>query len=260
MIDTFQINKLSDLHNGNNIFFCKRDYIFDEFKLINELSHDVILIVGNSDYVIDDNLVSQMPKNIKFIFSPNNISKSNRVISLPLGLDNCNNSFRGDYHGIGYGNSCQEYNLNQLSEDDWGILPTNFIYSNFNIMTNFEHRSIIKNICSDSPFIDVEFSNISTIDFYRKILSYQSVVCPSGNGPDTHRFYETLYLKRIPIVFNQIMYNNLYKNFPCLLINDLTKLFDYNYLNHEIHKLKNQNFNLDLLTINYWKNKILSSI
>lgn len=33
-MNTFQINKLSHLHNGNNIIFCKTDFLKEEFNYI----------------------------------------------------------------------------------------------------------------------------------------------------------------------------------------------------------------------------------
>ena len=37
--------------------------------------------------------------------------------------------------------------------------------------------------------------------FYRRILlRYMYVVCPEGNGIDTHRLWEALYLRTIPIM------------------------------------------------------------
>ena len=37
--------------------------------------------------------------------------------------------------------------------------------------------------------------------FYRRILlNYMFVICPEGNGIDTHRMWEALYLRTIPII------------------------------------------------------------
>ena len=42
MTNYFQINKLSKLHDGKNIIFCKTDFIQQEFQYINTLENDVI--------------------------------------------------------------------------------------------------------------------------------------------------------------------------------------------------------------------------
>ncbi len=64
MRNYFQINKLSELHDGKNIIFCKTDFIQQEFQYINSLDNDVILITGNSDYAIDHHKFNDRPKNI----------------------------------------------------------------------------------------------------------------------------------------------------------------------------------------------------
>lgn len=64
-MDFLQLNKFSELHDGKNIIFCKTDYIISEFNYIKNLKNDVILITGNSDYPITDDLANLAPKNIK---------------------------------------------------------------------------------------------------------------------------------------------------------------------------------------------------
>ncbi len=66
-----QLNKFTNLHDGNKIIFCKTDFLFEEFNTIKNLDSDVILITGNSDYPITDYHVSHAPSNIKK-YTPNN--------------------------------------------------------------------------------------------------------------------------------------------------------------------------------------------
>ena len=39
-----QLNKFTNLHDGNKIIFCKTDFLFEEFNTIKNLDSDVILI------------------------------------------------------------------------------------------------------------------------------------------------------------------------------------------------------------------------
>jgi transposase len=45
-MDFVQINKFSKLHNEGKVIFCKTDFIFEEFKNIEKIPHDIILITG----------------------------------------------------------------------------------------------------------------------------------------------------------------------------------------------------------------------
>jgi len=35
--ETFHVNDLSEIHDGEKIFFCKRDWIEEEFKIMKKL-------------------------------------------------------------------------------------------------------------------------------------------------------------------------------------------------------------------------------
>ena len=59
-------------------------------------------------------------------------------------------------------------------------------------MTNRDKRQEVFNIISSK-----NIQNIPNMDYhnYLKILSsYKFAICPEGNGIDTHRFWECLYL------------------------------------------------------------------
>lgn len=42
-------------------------------------------------------------------------------------------------------------------------------------------------------------------DWYTFLANYSLVLCPRGNGVDTHRAWETLYVGRIPVVLSSAM-------------------------------------------------------
>ena len=253
-IDTIQINKLSILHDDVNFIFCKTDYLRQEFEKIKLMRHDVVLISGNSDYIIDENFYNLKPKNVRKWYAQNAIYTNDILECIPIGIENYLPSIR-EGHGIGYDRVKikEEIISSQIQRK-----PSKFIYSNFNINTNFIERSKIKKICQDVDFIEWEEPNLSIELFFDKILDYEAVVCPQGNGPDTHRIYEVLYMRRIPITFDKIMYNNLHHLYPVLCLDHVDQLRDLNYVRKKIDELKNYNWNTESLNINYWLDKIKS--
>ena len=85
-------------------------------------------------------------------------------------------------------------------------------------------------------------------------------MCPTGNGPDSHRLWETLYLGSIPIVKRRDNYIFYEDKLPIVFVDD------YNEINKEFlvqkyleikNKLENSFYNLEMLNFQYWKNKIL---
>jgi hypothetical protein len=252
-----QINRFSNLHDGKKIIFCKTDYLISEFDNIRKLNNDVILISGNSDYCIDSNLINQLPKNVRKWYAQNALVTNDVVKCLPLGIENSFSSHRGEYHGIGYSHALiKESVINGYSD----YKPSKFIYSNFNVMTNPHHRNPIKKISLESNFIDWEEPIYSIENFLQKILDYESVLCPDGNGPDTHRFYETLYMNRIPITFNLTMYNNLHHIYPIICIDDVNNLTDYNFLRDKINEVKTKIWDKKWLSSDFWIKKITEDL
>ena len=252
-MDTIQINKFSKIHNGKTIIFCKTDYLLEEFDNIRTLPNDVILISGNSDYIIDDFLISKLPSNVIKWYAQNAMTVNEIIKCLPLGIENRYESLRPN-HGIGYERvEVKEFEINNQIQ----TTPNKLIYSNFNTHTNLQERPIIRDICIKSDFIDWDEPTLDVSNFFKKILNYEAVVCPQGNGPgDNHRIYETLYMNRIPITFNEIMYNNLHHLFPVVLVQDYNELLDYEIMKNKINNSKNKTWDNSILDMNYWINLI----
>jgi hypothetical protein len=49
MKNFIEINKFSEIHDGEKIVFCKTDFLLNEFEQIRKIDNDVFLITGNSD-------------------------------------------------------------------------------------------------------------------------------------------------------------------------------------------------------------------
>ena len=93
--------------------------------------------------------------------------------------------------------------------------------------------------------------------FYRRILSnYMFVICPEGNGIDTHRLWEALYLKTIPIIKKNKISPFLQKaNLPILILNDWSDLTKFNESKlKSFYAKKKRFFNNNFLNQKYWIN------
>lgn len=252
----FEFNKLSFLHNGKNIFFCKTDYLLEDFKIINSLKNEIILISGNSDYPILDNIIQIAPKNIKKWYATNCLSQSEILEPIPLGLENEIKADR-ESHGIGHGNISKS--KKDLLNRNLCTFISKYIYANFRIQTNQGYRGMCKEICENIKHIDFEDGGLSLKEFFDKILEYKMIFCPIGNGIDTHRLWEVLYSKRIPITIKvgDFKIYELYSKLPIVI---LDKIQDLNNKDLIEYKISNLNYdNLNLLDVNYWINHILTT-
>ena len=94
---------------------------------------------------------------------------------------------------------------------------------------------------------------------YRRILKkYMFVICPEGNGIDTHRFWEALYLYTIPIIQKNKISRFLTKaNLPVLVLDKWSDLSRYDEKKLIHYYLSNRKlFKNSYLFQNYWKKNI----
>lgn len=251
-----EINKFSELHNGKEIFFCKTDFLFQEFEEIKKLDNEVVLISGNSDYPITEKYLNYLPKNVKKWYAQNALVYSDVLEPIPLGLENKFPSVRQG-HGIGYYDRVQEKE-NLLSRDN-KISPTKFMYSNFRVETNYHERIFYKKISINEKHIDWEESNLTLNNFFDKILEYKMVLCPLGNGIDTHRLWEVLYSKRVPITVKSGKFKlyELYEKLPIIILDNIEDLKNKNLIETLYQSTIEKKYNKDLLDFDFWYKKIL---
>jgi hypothetical protein len=256
MHEIIELNKFSTLHDGKKIIFCKTDYILSELESIKKLPNQVVLITGNSDYPITDDIVKNLPKNIIKWYAQNALTFHEKIEPIPMGIENELESSR-DGHGIGYYDRVKT--KKSLLYRDILITPTKNIYSNFQINTNFFHRQQVKNICLLSGHIDWEEPNLPLENFFNKILDYKMVICPAGNGVDTHRIWEILYSHRVPITIKTGNYKiyDLYEKLPIIILDTISDLMNLDLINEKYEKSINNFKNIDMIDFNFWKNKIL---
>jgi len=127
-------------------------------------------------------------------------------------------------------------------------------------MCTSENKKIYSFItCMDKPN-GVQIKNLPKI--YERNRQYPFWLSPRGNGIDSHRTWEALYLDIIPIVWNSSL-NILYKNLPIVIINDhkeLNQTFLYEKFN-EISKKKlsrSKFYQYEKLRHAYWRRLILN--
>jgi hypothetical protein len=216
-----------------------------------------VLISGNSDYPITQDYFRFLPQNLDFWFAENSLFNDPRLIPIPLGLE-CEKVSVRSGHGVGYPERAKE--KERLLKRDIQKEPTKKTYSNFNINTNLSYRSMIKNICVNAHHIDWQEPNLSLQEFFDIILDYQMVICPAGNGVDTHRLWEVLYSGRIPITIKTGEYKiyELYEKFPIIVLDSPEDLYNLSLIEEKYNRVINTNYNQDFLDCDYWIKEIIS--
>ena len=153
------------------------------------------LYCHNSDEnIYKDELIKDLlsNENINMFYSQNLCVIDNKAKILPIGL----------------GNSQWEHGNIKIFKDvlkkTYKYKKMNKIYVNFNDNT-YIHRSkykeYVKNL-NDSNNLFIQENNLSYEEYLKELSKYKYCLCPRGNGLDTHRFWECIYLGVIPIVIN----------------------------------------------------------
>jgi hypothetical protein len=218
--------------------------LFKEMKI----DHKIILVTHNSDYSLDQKLFNLRPNNIIKWYSQNIMLDHPMVKSIPIGLEN-----ERWFAEIQKKNKI----LNKIKE------PKNYInlmYMNHNVGTNRNERLPPYQLFGGQPWVSraQRFNGQNFNDYIHNVYNHKFVLCPNGNGVDTHRLWETLYLNSIPIVSESININ-FYRDLPIVIVKDwksITKTFLEESFKEITDKKLNGEYNLSKLNISYWINKI----
>ena len=236
----------------NNICYIKTDYFYiGQFNWrgnLHPIKIDNKIVIGHSDYEIND----EIAKKYDLIFCINKNTLNPNVYGIPLGITNyCDDS---PLHKI-YGDKKIMINISREK-----IEKENLLFINFNTSTHNSRKNLYNKF---SNYNWVKTSNIeNSIEgrekYLRNIKSSKFVLCPRGNGIDTHRLWETLYMGSIPIVKYENAHE-LFTDLPILFINDWNEINE-NFLNEKYIEINNKKWNLEKLKISYWTNFIKEKI
>jgi hypothetical protein len=128
----------------------------------------------------------EIPSNIVHWFMTHPLLENERISAIPFGISE---------KGTG---------------DLWTVMLENHtkrpnsIYANFSVDSNPIDREPVLRACKawkDAGFdVTIDAPNLSRLDFYRAVAQHEYCVCPKGNGEDSYRIWESLYLKTKPII------------------------------------------------------------
>lgn len=241
ILDEFGFKQNKPIDNNIPIYFVKTDYIHQFFNSYLLPESKFILITHNSDYGIDINHSSYLEYQYLSKWYAQNVNyKHEKLIPIPIGIANPEWP-----HG-------NVYILNEIINANYQ--KETLMYANFNVYTNRQVRQeCLKNI----PIQYVE----NNVSFDRYLINTSKAyfsICPMGNGIDSHRIWESLYLKTIPIVentYNIRALKNKYK-LPIYTIEQWNEISDMALTSELYYSIWN-NFNIDQLNTNKFLDSIL---
>jgi len=116
------------------------------------------------------------------------------------------------------------------------------VYCNFKLWTH-PGRQACLDTCKKLPFVDVG-GNLSDEAYINVLAKYCFCLCPRGNGLDTYRFWESLYVKTIPIIIKNDVIPQFIDKVPVIVLKNWEQL--------QSTELKYDYWDSDIIKTSYW--------
>lgn len=167
-----------------------------------------IIFTAFEDTPLDHHIEGRIPENVLSINATNAVYLNEKIKPMPHGIE------RIMYNGYNH----HQILLNYIN-DDRGADKLLYVNHREDTGTRKHLRSLLSSWATISPKVNYP-------QFLEGIKTHKFVLCPSGNGIGSARNWETLYLKRVPIMERHPYKDTVFKDFPVLFVdsfNDLTQ-------------------------------------
>ena len=233
--------KQLNISDGDTVF-CVNSSLELLFHYVKgENLKNLTLITSQTDDKISKKNIKKLPKQFSRWYSINVDCTDPQLISIPLGLSN------------GYDKNLDlDDNLINIDLNSFTKRKENLLYLSFEDNTNIRNRSGLKNYFSQFKWAKILYKKNEILEYENDLRISNFVLCPQGNGIDTHRIWETLYCGSIPIIEDHIGFNQ-FKNLPIMFVDDFYKISEKS-LENFLDTL--QVNDLDMIDFHYWKNEI----
>lgn len=233
---------------AGEVVFCKIDEVLVFFERLRLTRKRIVLVTGEGDLPCDAFRKKFLPANVVRWFATNVTSPHPRATAIPLGLGSPRSTTTLRAADI-------------LDRRASGTPRDRWLYVNFRTETNplvrqpvyddFQNRSRAADWITFQPPGE---RGGATAEFLDDLVRHRFVLCPPGNGVDTHRMWEALLAGTIPVVLkSQAM--GPFSELPVLFVEDFRQVtnefLEEAYKNHpgplDIHPL---------MTSEFWNKKI----
>jgi hypothetical protein len=231
-------NKLKKAH----ILFVPGNRLSELLVKHSDLINARVIVTGNSDENFEKFI--ELPASVNIWLCQNGIGDSAIWRTLPIGLENAR---------LG------RYSLRKYLRGSQSKTKTLKILVPPMSPTNPSRYQSIYTAQKDPQVFTVTMKPLAEKDYYELANSFQFILCCEGNGFDTHRLWETLYLGCFPVLLDSLWAQSLrYLNLPILVVKNLGEI---NLEMLQDFCLANEGFNpLDheVLWMPYWKRLLQS--
>lgn len=184
--------------------FVKTDFVAEFFSK-RVPTRPFKLVTHNSDYPIDATRFRDHPMLVKW-YAQNVALQHPKLVPVPIGIGNPEWP-HGDQLAIAAAAAARPP-------------KSGGPYANFNVATNASERRR----CLARAGAELSPPNLPFGEYLRQLSTHRLALCPSGNGLDTHRIWEALYVGTHPVTTRAPWSQGLARQFPILLVDDWSEV------------------------------------
>ena len=225
--------------------YIKTDHLYNGTPRLQ--SH--LIVSGHSDLSVTTSLYERYRPRVWYSIN----AESHYVHGIPLGITN----YYADRPIFSiYGNKEQMITVSQRVVD-----RSKLLYMNFNVHTYPSERMLLQSMykhCSYVTYDEPESTLEGRERYLINLRSHTFTLCPRGNGIDTHRIWEALYMGCIPIVKNNVVHKD-WKDLPILWIDEWDCITE-DFLHRSYTSMLEKNYTFEKLKVQYWIDRIRSSM
>jgi hypothetical protein len=140
---------------------------------------------------------------------------------------------------------------------------SNSVLMSFNALTAASYRESVHSLFLDRENVTsfaLDYTIAGRLAYLQSIRQHDFILCPRGNGRDTHRLWETLYLGSIPIVKFGEMPGQLLKDFPVWIVNDWSEALNPDFRADARDKILSNDWDVNRLRQSFWNSVIASRL
>lgn len=201
-----------------------------------------VIFTAFEDTPLDDYIWDKIPDNVLAIHSANGVIFGGKVHPFPHGIE------RKMYEGYNH----HELLLNAMESN---TEPNKLLFVAHR--TDTGNRASIGELFKDKDWATV--THLTYEEYLDGIQDHKFVLCPSGNGIESARNWETLYLRRVPIFKDHPYLREMFKDFPALFVNDWNEVTEELLLANEHLYQQAQEMDMSKLDLNTWYTTALHS-
>jgi hypothetical protein len=218
-------------------------------EFLNEINPKIkvnyTLVSHNSDELIDESYLSLLTANIQRWYSYNVAIKDERIVPIPLGLENKHYFVSGNTYII-------EKNIKR------SLPKENVIFYGYSIQTRPKERTAAYNYITNHALAR-PLSGWQEFGLYLpEVARCKFAQSPRGSSIEGHRTWEAMYIGTIPIVLSNVM-TDYFKSLsaPIMVINEWEELNSLNENTADALYCDIMNASeKQVFTMNYWVDKI----